>query len=171
MEDEALDKFYLSHLNYAGRGNNNRKDDVVHQTTRQAMDLLFDTCWRYQQEGQHKEFVTGNNDADGVYLLFWVRKHFPATGSAHARQAGAVGRQLLWREHRQHRQSRQRPPRHLLVALHPRQCARAAVLARSGRIPPTRSWPASRRSPRQVKGRCGECTYFDICGGNTRVRA
>jgi len=26
-------------------------------------------------------------------------------------------------------------------------------------------------SPRQVKGRCGECNYFDVCGGNTRVRA
>jgi hypothetical protein len=22
-----------------------------------------------------------------------------------------------------------------------------------------------------VKGRCGECNYLDICGGNTRVRA
>ena len=30
MEDEGIDKFYLSHLNYAGRGNINRKDDVVH---------------------------------------------------------------------------------------------------------------------------------------------
>jgi hypothetical protein len=26
-------------------------------------------------------------------------------------------------------------------------------------------------SPRAVKGRCGACRYFDICGGNTRVRA
>jgi hypothetical protein len=26
-------------------------------------------------------------------------------------------------------------------------------------------------SPRSLKGRCGECQYFDICGGNTRVRA
>ena len=25
--------------------------------------------------------------------------------------------------------------------------------------------------PRLIKGRCGECRYFDICGGNTRVRA
>jgi radical SAM protein with 4Fe4S-binding SPASM domain len=25
--------------------------------------------------------------------------------------------------------------------------------------------------PRTIKGRCGECTYFDVCGGNTRVRA
>ena len=25
--------------------------------------------------------------------------------------------------------------------------------------------------PRQVKGRCADCSYFDVCGGNTRVRA
>ncbi|MEK7261296.1 MAG: radical SAM protein, partial [Pseudomonadota bacterium] len=47
MEDEGVDKFYLSHLNYAGRGNINRKDDVILKTTRWAMDLLFDTCWDY----------------------------------------------------------------------------------------------------------------------------
>ena len=44
MDDEGVDKFYLSHLNYAGRGNRNRKSDVLHPTTRSAMDLLFDTC-------------------------------------------------------------------------------------------------------------------------------
>jgi hypothetical protein len=25
--------------------------------------------------------------------------------------------------------------------------------------------------PRTIGGRCGQCRYFDICGGNTRVRA
>jgi hypothetical protein len=25
--------------------------------------------------------------------------------------------------------------------------------------------------PRNVKGRCSRCAYFDVCGGNTRVRA
>ena len=25
--------------------------------------------------------------------------------------------------------------------------------------------------PRPVKGRCARCSYFDVCGGNTRVRA
>jgi len=77
MESEDIDKFYLSHLNYAGRGNINRKDDVVLQTTRQAMDLMFDTCWRYMEESRNKEFVTGNNDADGVYLLHWIAERFP----------------------------------------------------------------------------------------------
>jgi radical SAM protein with 4Fe4S-binding SPASM domain len=28
-----------------------------------------------------------------------------------------------------------------------------------------------KRRPRAVKGRCGQCAYFEICGGNTRVRA
>ena len=25
--------------------------------------------------------------------------------------------------------------------------------------------------PRAIKGRCAGCAYFDVCGGNTRVRA
>ncbi|MBL8490282.1 MAG: heme d1 biosynthesis radical SAM protein NirJ, partial [Rhodocyclaceae bacterium] len=77
VEDEGIDRFYFSHLNYAGRGNRNRKDDAQHRMTREAMDLLFDTCWGYRQRGLEKEFTTGNNDADGVYLLHWVDRHFP----------------------------------------------------------------------------------------------
>ncbi len=36
VEDEGIDRFYFSHLNYAGRGNVNRKDDARHQMTRRA---------------------------------------------------------------------------------------------------------------------------------------
>ena len=28
-----------------------------------------------------------------------------------------------------------------------------------------------KQKPRHIKGRCGACRHFDICGGNTRVRA
>ena len=28
-----------------------------------------------------------------------------------------------------------------------------------------------KQRPRKIKGRCGACAHFDICGGNTRVRA
>ena len=75
-EDEGVHKFYLSHLNYAGRGSTNRMDDARLETTRRAMDFLFDTAWDYQRHGVEKEFVTGNNDADGVYLLLWARRRF-----------------------------------------------------------------------------------------------
>ena len=170
MEDEGLDKFYLSHLNYAGRGNKNRKDDAFHQTTRQAMDLLLDTCWRDQQAGRPKEFVTGNNDADGVYLLLWVRKNFPHLES------------------------------HIRVRLEQwggnSSGVNVANIDNLGNVHPDTMWwnynlgnvrersfsdiwadtsdpimAGLKAQPRTVSGRCGACAYFAICGGNTRVRA
>jgi MoaA/NifB/PqqE/SkfB family radical SAM enzyme len=169
VEDEGIDRFYFSHLNYAGRGNKNRKDDAHHQMTREAMDLLFDTAGTIEQRGLNKEFTTGNNDADGVYFLHWVREALPRPRGAHARQARAVGRQFLRRERRQHRQPRQRAPRHHVVAPHPRQRARAALLGDlDGHLRPAHGRPQGRRAGR---GRCGACRHFDICDGNTRVRA
>ena len=44
-DDEGVDKFYLSHLVYAGRGDKNRGEDAAHRRTRAAMDLLFDRAW------------------------------------------------------------------------------------------------------------------------------
>lgn len=170
MEDEGLDKFYLSHLNYAGRGNKNRKDDVLLETTRHAMDLLFDTCWDYQQRGLHKEFVTGNNDADGTYLLFWVRKNFPEK-EAHMRAklaqwgGNSSGVNISNIDN--------------LGNVHPDTFWWNYNLGNVRERPFSTIWQdvsdplmaGLKASPRSIKGRCGECQYFDICGGNTRVRA
>ncbi|HWS11184.1 MAG TPA: heme d1 biosynthesis radical SAM protein NirJ [Rhodocyclaceae bacterium] len=170
IEDEGIDKFYLSHLNYAGRGNKNRAADAFHRTTRRAMDLLFDTCWDYRRRGLHKEFVTGNNDADGVWLLFWVRRNFPHL-EAHIRaklaqwggnssgvnvanidNLGNVHPDTMWWHHTLGN-VRQRPFSEIWADTS--DPLMAGLKAR----------------PRKVKGRCGACAYFDICGGNTRVRA
>ena len=90
---------------------------------------------------------------------------------AHMRaEARAVGRQLVGREHRQHRQPRQRPSRYLLVALQPRQRAeRPFSEIWRDTCRPDHGRPQG--EPPAIKGRCGECDYFDICGGNTRTRA
>ena len=77
MDREGADKFYLSHLNYAGRGNKHRADDAHFGMTRAAMDLLFERAWKSAERGDGKEFVTGNNEADGVYLLMWAAERFP----------------------------------------------------------------------------------------------
>ena len=170
VEDEGIDRFYFSHLNYAGRGNKNRKTDARHQLTRDAMDLLFDTCWDYQQRGLHKEFTTGNNDADGVYFLFWVRRRFPELADhiaaklaqwggnssgvnvANIDNLGNVHPDTMWWHHN-------------LGNVRER---------RFSEIWQDRSDPLMdglNRHPRSVGGRCGECRYFAICNGNTRVRA
>ena len=170
MEDEGLDKFYLSHLNYAGRGNRNRRDDAFHQTTRAAMDLLFDTCWRDQQAGRPKEFVTGNNDADGVYLLLWVRKNFPQLEKhirAKLEQWGgnSSGVNVANIDN--------------LGNVHPDTMWWNYTLGNVRERPFSDIWTDTsdpimaglKAQPRKVGGRCGACAYFAICGGNTRVRA
>jgi len=170
MEMESIDKFYLSHLNYAGRGNKNRKDDAHFRTTRAAMDLLLDRCWRHVQAGQPKEFVTGNNDADGVYLLHWVAARFPEKYE-HIR-----GKLMQWGGNA--------------------SGVNVANIDNLGDVHPDTMWwnyplgnvrqrafgeiwadisdplmAGLKQSPRPVGGRCAQCRHVAICNGNTRVRA
>ena len=170
MKDEDVNKFYLSHLNYAGRGNRNRDSDVQLNITRNAMDLLFETALLHAQRGDELEFVTGNNDADGVYLLQWVKQNYPEKAdhlAAKLRQWGGnssgvnianidnlgdVHPDTFW-WHYSLGNVRQRPFSDIWIDISdPIMKGLKAV-------------------PRLIKGRCGECRYFDICGGNTRVRA
>ena len=170
IEREDVDKFYLSHLNYGGRGNINRKTDAALATTRRAMNLLFEACWRHLEAGSPKEFVTGNNDADGVYLLHWVRARFPERAAhveaklaqwggnasgvnvANVDNLGNVHPDTFWWDH---------------------------TLGNVKERPFSEIWRDTsdpimaglKARPRRVGGRCGECAYFAICGGNTRVRA
>ena len=170
VEDEDIDRFYFSHLNYAGRGNTNRRDDAHHQMTRWAMDLLFDTCRDYQRRGLEKEFTSGNNDADGVYMLHWVRRNFPhmeehirarlvqwggnASGVnvANIDNLGNVHPDTMW-WHYNLGNVRERPFSEIWTDVSDPLMA------------------GLKAKPRRVKGRCGACAGFDICGGNTRVRA
>ena len=170
MREQDVDKFYLSHLNYAGRGNRNRRSDAAHAATRRAMDLLMDACWDDVRAGVARDYVTGNNDADGVYLLHWAARHAPghvpalrerlvrwggnASGMwiANIDNEGRVHPDTFWWHHTLGN-VRERP---------------------FSRIWEDRSDPVLdglKRRPRPLEGRCGACAYLDICGGNTRVRA
>jgi len=170
IEREDVDKFYLSHLNYGGRGNINRKTDAALATTRRAMNLLFEACWRHLEAGSPKEFVTGNNDADGVYLLHWVRARFPERAAhveAKLAQWGgnASGVNVANVDN--------------LGNVHPDTFWWDNTLGNVKERPFSEIWRDTsdpimaglKARPRRVGGRCGECAYFAICGGNTRVRA
>lgn len=170
MEQHDVDKFYLSHLNYAGRGDRNRASDAHLNMTREAMNTLFDTALQSAREGRGREFVTGNNDADGVYLLLWVREHFP--------------------EHAEHIEQRLRNWGGNASGVN------VANIDNLGNVHPDTMWwnynlgnvrerafgdiwddtsdpimAGLKQSPRPVKGRCSQCRFLNICNGNTRVRA
>ncbi len=170
MADEDIDKFYLSHLNYAGRGNRNRDSDLHHRMTRDAMDLLFETCWQDVQAGRRREFVTGNNDADGVYLLQWAAQHLPehvdrlraqllrwggnssGVNIANIDNLGNVHPDTMWWDYclgnlrdRPFSEIWQDTSDPLMAGLKAKQ--------------------------RPLEGRCAVCRQLAICGGNSRTRA
>lgn len=170
MDDNNIDKFYLSHLNYGGRGNRNRKDDAHFEMTRDAMDLMFQTCYEWLKAGKDREFVTGNNDADAVYFLHWVSKHFPDKAEpikAKLEQWGgnASGVNVANIDN--------------LGSVHPDTFWWQYDLGNVRDRPFSEIWMDTsdplmaglKQIPRPLEGRCATCHYQTICNGNTRVRA
>ncbi|HAW40292.1 MAG TPA: heme d1 biosynthesis radical SAM protein NirJ, partial [Pseudomonas sp.] len=170
MREHDVQKFYLSHLNYSGRGKRSRKADAHHQMTRDAMRQLFEQAWDDVQHGRETDFVSGNNDADAILLLQWVEQHLPehrerlegmlrawggnasGSGIANIDNIGDVHPDTYWWQHTVGNVRRQRfsdiwlnEPAPLLQEL--------------------------RQHPRAVNGRCAECRWLSICNGNTRTRA
>jgi heme d1 biosynthesis radical SAM protein NirJ len=174
MEDNNVDKFYLSHLNYSGRGKRSSENDAMFKMTKDAMELLYERAWSHITQGIEIDFVTGNNDADGPFLLQWANKKF---GKTHPEAIANLKQRLVnWGGNA--------------------SGVNVANIDNTGTIHPDTYWwnhPIGnvktekfsdvwkntqdplmlgfRQSPRPVKGRCASCNYLSICGGNTRTRA
>ncbi|MBG6160261.1 heme d1 biosynthesis radical SAM protein NirJ [Labrenzia sp. EL_159] len=169
-DDEGVDKFYLSHLVYAGRGDKNRGEDAEHQRSRWAMDLLLERAWAGVNGGRRLDIVTGNNDADAVYFLNWVREKFDDATADHVRthlvawggNSAGLGVANI----------------DTLGNVHPDTYWSDYTVGSVKTDPFSALWTGDdpmlaqlRTRPRPLKGRCGACALKDVCGGNTRIRA
>lgn len=174
MDEYHVDKFYLSHLNYSGRGKRSAENDAMFTMTKQAMELLFERAWQHICSNRESDFVTGNNDADGPFLLQWANKKF---GLKHPLRIKKLHKSLInWGGNA--------------------SGVNVANIDNTGTIHPDTYWwnhPIGnvktdkfsaiwrdtkdslmlgfRQKPRPVKGRCKQCSFLSICGGNTRTRA
>ncbi|MBP9181670.1 MAG: heme d1 biosynthesis radical SAM protein NirJ [Fuscovulum sp.] len=167
---EGVDKFYLSHLVYAGRGDKNRGEDAAHARSRAAVQMLIDQAWQAVRTGQPLEIVTGNNDADAVLFLRWVEETFDAEKAAHVRA---------------HLEAWGGNSAGLGVAnidpqgkVHPDTYWSDYTVGSVKQVPFSTLWTGDdpmlatlRTRPRPLKGRCGACAFQAVCGGNTRIRA
>jgi len=167
---EGIPRFYFSHLNYAGRGNKNRRTDAAHQTSRAAMTRLFEHCWEDHQAGKELDFTTGNQDADGPYFLDWVRCRFPD------RAAHIEAKLLQWGGNASGVNVANIDN---LGVVHPDTMWWHLPLGNVRQRPFSAIWSdvstplmaGLRAHPRQVGGRCGSCRYLPMCNGSSRVRA
>ncbi|MBP9681698.1 MAG: radical SAM protein [Bacteriovorax sp.] len=170
----GVEKFYLSHLNYGGRGN--KKEDALFKMTRDVMILLFEKALEYESRGIHLEIVTGNNDADAAFMLMWAEEKVKLGLISQTHLDHVAGMLEFWGGNA--------------------SGVGVANIDSQGDVHPDTFWPGVQlgnlrqnsfgdiwsnnehpiikvlRSDRTaITGRCHDCQFFKVCNGNTRVRA
>lgn len=170
IEEREIPRACFYHLVYAGRGSAMVSEDCTHTETRAIVDRIMDETRRLHDQGKPKEILTVDNHADGPYLYLRLLRENPnraaevlellkmnegnnsGRGIGCISWDGSVHADQFWRHHRF-----------------------GNVLDR----PFSAIWTDSedpllsklREKKHYVTGRCGQCRWLDICGGNFRVRA
>jgi len=170
LEEMDIPRVCFYHLVYAGRGSELVKQDLTHEETRKAVDLIIDRTNDLYKRGIHKEVLTVDNHADGPYLYLRLLKENPERagevlellkmneGNNSGRGIGCVGwdgavyADQFWRHH-SFGNIRKRP------------------FSKIWSDPSDPLLSKLKEKKDHVKGRCATCKWLDICAGNFRVRA
>jgi Fe-coproporphyrin III synthase len=170
LREERIPRVCFYHLVYAGRGSQLMEEDLDHAETRRVVDLIADRTRELFDQGLEKEVLTVDNHADGPYLyLRLLQEGSPRApevlellqmneGNSSGRGIGCVSwngevhADQFWRHH-SFGNVRRRPFSEIW------QDASDPLLARL------------KDKKQFVTGRCAQCRWLDICGGNFRVRA
>jgi radical SAM protein with 4Fe4S-binding SPASM domain len=169
-ENEDIPRIYISHLVYSGRGRKITKDDLSHEETRRALDFIFEKTIEFHKKGLEKDVLTGNNDADGVYLYFKIKKENSGRAEKvykllQMRGGNSSGAAIGCIDN--------------LGNVHADQFWSHYSFGNVKERPFSEIWTDTsnpimhglKNKKEFVAGRCSECAFFDICGGNYRVRA
>ncbi len=163
-----VDRFYVSHLLYAGRAAAMQRADLSPEKTRETLLWLFDTADELLGEPDAPRFVTGGNDSDGALLLRWLHERYGEEAARTVRRmlelrgGNSAGEGILNVDH--------------LGRVHPDQFWRQETLGsiKAHRFAeilahPLRKQLRERRS--KLRGRCQSCRWVDLCRGSHRERA
>ena len=170
IEEHGINRACFYHLVYTGRGSEMRKDDLTHEESRKAVDLIINRTADLHRRGKEVDILTVDNHCDGPYLYMrMLRESNPRAGEvlrllrlnggnqsgiaiADVDNEGNVHADQFWWHH-----------------------SFGNVRDRKfGEIWMDTSDPLmaglKNRKP-LLTGRCAVCRWLDICNGNFRVRA
>jgi 12,18-didecarboxysiroheme deacetylase len=170
LEEMDIPRVCFYHLVYAGRGSKLVEQDLPHEETRRAVDLIIDRTRELHAQGKPKEVLTVDNHSDGPYVYLRLLKENPKRaaevlellqmneGNNSGRGIGCISwdgevhADQFWR-HYSFGNIRKRPFSEIWSD---------TSEPLMGRL---------KEKKKYVKGRCAPCRWLDICGGNFRVRA
>ena len=175
MQANGINRACFYHLVYAGRGSEMIEEDLTHEQTRKAVRLIMDRTKQWFDEGGTPEILTVDNHADAPFvymellkedperaekvmqLLQWNQGNSSGNGIASINWDGDVYADQFWR-HYSFGNVKDRPFSEIWSDVS--RSTEASELMY--RLKDKRPW---------VKGRCHDCRWLDVCGGNFRVRA
>lgn len=170
LEEMNIPRVCFYHLVYAGRGSDLIKDDLNHEQTRKALDLIMDRTRDLHERNKPKEVLTVDNHADGPYLYLRLLKQDPqrarevlellkmnqgnnsGVGIGCISWDGQVHADQFWR-HYSFGNVKDRP---------------------FSEIWTDTSDPLMnqlKQKKKYAQGKCKTCRWLDICAGNFRVRS
>jgi 12,18-didecarboxysiroheme deacetylase len=170
LEEKNIPRACFYHLVYSGRGSQIAKEDLSHEETRQALDLIMDRTKDLHDRNMPKEILTVDNHADGPYVYLRLLNENPERaaevlellkmneGNNSGRGIGCIS----WDGE-----------------VYPDQFWRDKSLGNIKDMPFSKIWTNTeneflmklKEKKKHVKGRCARCCWLDICAGNFRARA
>lgn len=161
-----VDRFYVSHLVYAGRALGIAGDDLSPPESRRLLLELFDRV--AEAPSARTRVVTGGNDSGGPLFVRWVAGRFGAAagervmGALVRRGGNSAGEAILAIDHR--------------GRVHPDQFWQSAVLGdlREQSFGEVLAHPLReglKERTERLGGRCGGCRFVALCRGSHRERA
>jgi 12,18-didecarboxysiroheme deacetylase len=170
VEEKDIPRICFYHLVYAGRGSEMIEEDLSLEDSRKAVDMIMDRTKRLHDMGRPTEVLTVDNHADGPYLYQRMLNEDPKRakevlellemneGNNSGRGIGCVS----WNGD-----------------VHADQFWRHKTFGNIKDTPFSKIWSEPedelllklKEKKKHVKGRCAECKWLDVCGGNFRVRA
>ena len=170
IETENIPRACFYHLVYSGRGSRLVNEDLSPDEKRRVLDLIMDKTMDMFNRGKPKEILTVDNHADGPYVYMRLLEEDPERareamsllmvneGNSSGSGIGCVS----WDGE-----------------VHADQFWRGVSFGNVRERPFSEIWMDTSNElmfrlkdrKRYVKGRCADCRWLDICGGNFRARA
>ncbi len=170
MEREGINRICFYHLVYSGRGKKLTRAELTPEETRGVVDMIIEKVKELDRKGKMIEVLTVDNHADGPYLYLKMLEEDPERAEKiyellklnGGNGSGTRIANIDW-----------------LGNVHPDQFWWNHTLGNVRERPFSEIWYDEsneflmklKEKKKWVKGRCAQCRFLDICGGNFRARA
>ncbi len=164
-----IQKIYISHLVYSGRGFDNLNIDLDKEQRKKVVEFIIDKAFTYYKQNKDIEIVTGNMEPDAILFLKMFEKRYPNLKDIMYQRllnwgGNSAGRKLLNIDSKG------------FVKPDPFFPKTLGNILKSDldEILDAKNNPLLKRlkaHPREILGKCSICKYIDICNGGSRSRA